>query len=107
MSIASRCVARCVLDLRRTCPTEGFHYEARPSLRVGNVVEGQRILQSAPDVFLGWSHYDTEPGTTDFYVRQLWDGKASVTVDEMGPKALGPLLDPLRRHARPRSCPDW
>ena len=52
------------------------------------VVEGQRILQSAPDVFLGWSHYEAAAGTTDYYVRQLWDGKASATVDEMGPKAL-------------------
>jgi uncharacterized protein (DUF2252 family) len=69
------------------------------------VVEGQRILQGAPDVFLGWSHYEAEAGTRDYYVRQLWDGKASAAVEDMGAKALarysilcGALL--ARAHAR-------
>ena len=70
------------------------------------VVEGQQILQSSPDVFLGWSHYETATGTTnDYYVRQLWDGKASAAVEEMSPKVLaryatlcGALL--ARAHAR-------
>ena len=45
-------------------------------------------MQSVVDVFLGWSHYDAAADTTDYYVRQLWDGKASAAVEAMGPKAL-------------------
>ncbi len=52
------------------------------------VVEGQQLVQSAVDVFLGWSHYEGQADTTDYYVRQLWDGKASAAVEEMGPKGL-------------------
>jgi uncharacterized protein (DUF2252 family) len=50
------------------------------------VVEGQRLMQAASDVFLGWV---TGPGhdatSRDFYVRQLWDGKLSVDVESLGP----------------------
>ncbi|MCP3856478.1 MAG: DUF2252 domain-containing protein [Actinomycetia bacterium] len=53
------------------------------------VVRGQRLMQSAGDILLGWSRYENERGTsTDFYFRQLWDGKGSAEVDEMGPKRL-------------------
>lgn len=38
------------------------------------VVEGQRLMQAASDIFLGWTA--SERGR-DFYVRQLLDGKAS------------------------------
>lgn len=52
------------------------------------VVEGQQLVQSAVDVFLGWSHYDGAVGAADYYVRQLWDGKASASIDVMSPKVL-------------------
>jgi len=48
------------------------------------VVEGQRLMQAASDIFLGWLPavgLDEQP--RDFYVRQLWDGKLSVDVDTM------------------------
>jgi hypothetical protein len=54
------------------------------------VVEGQRVMQAAGDLFLGWLRtegIDGEP--RDFYVRQLWDGKRSVEVEGMGPRQLG------------------
>jgi uncharacterized protein (DUF2252 family) len=38
------------------------------------VVIGQRLLQAAPDIFLGWFHY----GGIDFYVRQLRDMKGGI-----------------------------
>jgi uncharacterized protein (DUF2252 family) len=42
------------------------------------VVEGQRLMQAASDIFLGW---DTVKGLDgkphDYYIRQLWDGKLS------------------------------
>ena len=54
------------------------------------VVEGQRLMQSASDIFLGWDRATGVDGIArDFYVRQLWDGKMSADVDSMGPEMLG------------------
>ncbi|HVD41322.1 MAG TPA: DUF2252 domain-containing protein [Solirubrobacterales bacterium] len=53
------------------------------------VVEGQRLMQAAGDVFLGWiatKGLDDEP--RHFYVRQLWDGKGSADVERMSPPDL-------------------
>lgn len=45
------------------------------------VVEGQRLMQAASDIFLGWS---TDPSLrVDFYVRQLRDCKTAASVDTM------------------------
>ncbi len=53
------------------------------------VVEGQRIMQAAGDVFLGWSRLsDAEGIDRDYYFRQLWDGKGSADIEDMGPKRL-------------------
>jgi uncharacterized protein (DUF2252 family) len=53
------------------------------------VVEGQRLMQSASDIFLGWDRATGEDGKArDFYVRQLWDGKLSADVDSMEPEVL-------------------
>ncbi|WP_062377852.1 DUF2252 domain-containing protein [Demequina pelophila] len=52
------------------------------------VVRGQRLMQSTGDILLGWSYAEDGDGTTDFYFRQMWDGKGSVDVDQMGPKRL-------------------
>ncbi len=54
------------------------------------VVQGQRLLQTAGDILLGWSRYHRPDGAAvDFYFRQLWDGKGSAVVEEMGPNRLG------------------
>lgn len=54
------------------------------------VVEGQRLMQATSDIFLGWQRIDAPDGVTrDFYVRQLWDWKASAAVDTMDPELLG------------------
>jgi hypothetical protein len=53
------------------------------------VVQGQRLVQAASDIFLGWEHvigYDGKPH--DHYIRQLWDWKASANVDTMSPELL-------------------
>ena len=53
------------------------------------VVEGQRLMQAASDPMLGW--YDVigfDGGHHDFYVRQLWDGKASIDLERLTPKGL-------------------
>ncbi len=59
------------------------------------VVLGQRLMQTAGDILLGWSHFD-DPDSEDtsyFYFRQLWDGKGSFDVDQATGKGL-------RRYAR-------
>jgi uncharacterized protein (DUF2252 family) len=50
------------------------------------VVVGQRLLQSASDLLLGWT--SAPESGVDYYVRQLWDSKASAEVDGMTPAAL-------------------
>ncbi len=53
------------------------------------VVEGQRLMQSASDVLLGWIRSSGPDGVSrDYYVRQLWDGKGSALVEAMEPSAL-------------------
>jgi uncharacterized protein (DUF2252 family) len=49
------------------------------------VVEGQRLMQAASDIFLGWEHaplgLDSKP--RDYYLRQLWDWKVSADIESM------------------------
>ncbi len=54
------------------------------------VVEGQRLMQGASDIFLGWDRFLGEDGVArDFYVRQLWDWKASFDVEQVAPEVFG------------------
>jgi uncharacterized protein (DUF2252 family) len=54
------------------------------------VVEGQRYMQSASDIFLGWDRFKNPDGSErDFYVRQMWDGKFSAQIEIMEPELLG------------------
>jgi uncharacterized protein (DUF2252 family) len=46
------------------------------------VVSGQRIMQAASDLFLGW----TETDSIDFYIRQLRDMKLSVNIASLNPQ---------------------
>jgi len=53
------------------------------------VVEGQRMMQAAGDIFLGWCVVNGLDGRDrDFYVRQLWDWKRSVEVENLSPAGL-------------------
>jgi uncharacterized protein (DUF2252 family) len=53
------------------------------------VVAGQRLMQAAGDVLLGWLSVDGIDGKKrDFYVRQLWDGKGSAEIESMGPQTM-------------------
>lgn len=46
------------------------------------VVAGQKLMQAASDIFLGWQRVTgMDDQRRDFYVRQLWDGKGSVDLD--------------------------
>jgi len=71
--------------------------EARPSVFAGRadtpltkqngerVVTGQRLMQSASDIFLGWT---TGSGGRDFYVRQLRDMKVAPDITDHTPRHL-------------------
>jgi uncharacterized protein (DUF2252 family) len=53
------------------------------------VVEGQRLMQAASDIFLGWLRTTGIDGRRrDFYLRQLWDWKISAEVETMPPKTM-------------------
>jgi uncharacterized protein (DUF2252 family) len=61
-----------------------------PSSRFGQpgerVVQGQRLMQAASDIFLGWSKGEEEGRF--YYWRQLRDMKGSAEVEMMPPEAL-------------------
>ncbi len=53
------------------------------------VVVGQRLMQAASDIFLGWQRVEGIDGQTrDFYVRQLRDMKMSVPVETLDPRGM-------------------
>ena len=60
------------------------------------VVRGQRISHAAGDIFLSWTRSMGLDGKEhDFYVRQLWDWKASIDLSTMSESGL---------HAYTRAC---
>jgi uncharacterized protein (DUF2252 family) len=60
------------------------------------VVRGQRLSQAAIDVFLGWQRSEgLDREEHDFYIRQLWDWKASIDLSTMSEAGL---------HAYTRAC---
>ena len=73
------------------------HLAESPYLHQGQrVVEGQRMVQATPDIFLGWQTMTDPDGITrDFYVRQLHDQKGSVEIEN---------LDPVLMEAYARVC---
>ncbi|MFD5399583.1 DUF2252 domain-containing protein [Streptomyces sp. NPDC127097] len=53
------------------------------------VVAGQRLMQAASDIFLGWDRVTGIDGRSrDFYVRQLRDWKGIMPADEMVPVGM-------------------
>ncbi len=65
-----------------TAPSVYAHHGRR-------VVEGQRLMQAAGDILLGWTSA-TIPSEAErhFYVRQLWDAKGSAQIEAMAPADL-------------------
>jgi uncharacterized protein (DUF2252 family) len=91
---------RCFVALLLAAPDDPLFLqvkEARPSVlerytghsRVPHngqrVVVGQRLMQSASDIFLGWSR---GPAGRDFYVRQLRDMKVAADVETQPPNVM-------------------
>ena len=53
------------------------------------VVEGQRLMQSASDMLLGWTRVEGLDGVRrDYYVRQMWDWKTSADLETMDHLAM-------------------
>ena len=53
------------------------------------VVTGQRLMQAASDIFLGWQHTRGPDGVDrDFYLRQLRDWKFSAPIEKMIPSGM-------------------
>ena len=70
--------------LSRFCGTSKYANQGQ------RVIAGQRLMQEASDIFLGWQR--TEAGLDgmqrDFYVRQLRDWKFSVEIETMIPRGM-------------------
>ena len=62
---------------------EPYTARAKQTNQGRRVVDGQRLMQAASDVLLGWLRADGLDGRRDYYVRQLWDAKASAPIEEM------------------------
>ena len=79
------------LQLKEAGPSvlEAYLGRSKVSQHGQRVVEGQRLMQAASDVMLGWLRTtDADGARHDYYIRQLWDGKASADVDAMEPSAM-------------------
>jgi uncharacterized protein (DUF2252 family) len=67
---------------------EGHLAKSRYKQPGERVVRGQRMMQAASDIFLGWTRGQVEVNRS-YYWRQLRDMKASAAVESMMPVALG------------------
>ncbi|MFF4104663.1 DUF2252 domain-containing protein [Streptomyces sp. NPDC001903] len=76
------------------------------SMQGERVVAGQRLMQAASDIFLGWHRTTGIDGRErDFYVRQLRDWKGSIESEFLVPRGMQTLGDVCastlaRAHAR-------
>ena len=53
------------------------------------IVEGQRLMQAASDILLGWERAAGFDGVSrDFFIRQLWDRKGSAEVELMHARGM-------------------
>ncbi|TDW23570.1 DUF2252 domain-containing protein [Kribbella kalugense] len=79
-----------LLQAKQAGPSALSSY-AGPSEHVNQgerVVVGQRLMQAASDIFLGWLRADTADGEQDYYVRQLRDWKLSADIETLTPEAM-------------------
>ncbi len=69
---------------------EGFAGPSEYASHGQRVVAGQRLMQAASDIFLGWHRGTLGPATVpyDFYIRQLRDWKAAADIATMTPAAM-------------------
>ena len=80
---------------------ERFSHASRFATHGERVVAGQRRLQAASDVLLGWA---VGPDGRDMYIRQLQDEKGSAVVEVMAHDDLLAWGRLMRLGAGPRAC---
>ena len=72
------------------------------------VVAGQRLMQAASDIFLGWLRYRDQDGETrDYYIRQLHDWKGAVEIENLrvgGATVYARLCGSTLARAHARAC---
>jgi uncharacterized protein (DUF2252 family) len=75
------------LQVKQARPSVLEHYTGHPPVPHNGqrVVVGQRLIQSASDIFLGWSR---GPEGRDFYVRQLRDMKMAPDIAAQTPRVM-------------------
>ena len=71
------------------------------------VVEGQRLMQAASDIMLGWIHIKSglDGQERDFYLRQLWDAKGSARHRGDGAERDARVREAVRPDARKGRTP--
>jgi uncharacterized protein (DUF2252 family) len=76
-----------LLQIKQAGPSvlESFSAPSGYDNAAERIVRGQRLMQAAGDIFLGWEHAGAEG---DFYVRQLRDWKGSADIERMNPSAM-------------------
>jgi uncharacterized protein (DUF2252 family) len=63
---------------------ERFLEKSRHDNHARRVVAGQKLMQAASDIFLGWQRVvDLDGQTRDYYLRQLHDWKGAVDMESM------------------------
>jgi len=69
---------------------EDFAGTSRYANHGQRVVAGQRLMQAASDIFLGWHRSQAGPDGTphDYYIRQLRDWKRAADIAAMAPAAM-------------------
>jgi uncharacterized protein (DUF2252 family) len=75
------------LQVKQARPSVLERYTGHPPVPQNGqrVVVGQRLMQSASDIFLGWSR---GPQGRDFYVRQLRDMKMAPDIESQTPRVM-------------------
>jgi uncharacterized protein (DUF2252 family) len=66
-----------------TSVLEQFTVKSRFSNHGQRVVSGQRLMQAASDIFLGWERFAWKGHQRDYYIRQLRDWKGSADIAGM------------------------
>ncbi len=67
---------------------ERFTAKSRFANHGHRVVAGQRLMQAASDIFLGWERFSRDNRSRDYYVRQLRDWKGSADISGMTPDGM-------------------
>ena len=78
------------LQVKQAQPSvlERFTAQSKFSNHGERVVRGQRLMQAASDIFLGWLRFAWDGSERDYYFRQLRDWKGSVDVEGMTPAGM-------------------